>query len=195
MNRPAATLFGVLCLCSSALGGTVEFSVAEFDVNKPAPVLLDVTVVGDATYDFADVLLASRVDGVAVTGINFSDEWTSAFSFVAPLDPLKILPPGAGLFSSSTNVTPVGPTLLMGQIVVDLSGLGLTKADAGTQVEVFVATSADLGYPLSQVGKGGLNEEIPGTGIIHVTPDPGTIFLLGLAACCLVRRRQGGYVG
>lgn len=168
MKKAAAVLLVVVLVSSSAFAGSVEFGKGEYDPNNPGPVLLDVTVRADNPFDFADVLFASRVQNLDLTGFNFSADWMDAFSFVAPLleNPLGMLP--TELFASSANATPVGPTLLMGQLVVDLSAMGLTKADAGTQLEVFVATSADLGFALSQVGFGGINEEIPGTGIINV---------------------------
>ncbi len=181
MNRTTAALFGVLCLCSSALGGTVEFSVAEFDINEPAPVLLEVTVVGDSAYDFADIFFYSN--DVPITGIVFSDEWLAAFSFVAePVwNPFGMFP--YEFFTSATNASPVGPVLYMGRIVADPTSLGLTEQDVGTQLQIIV----DDPLPwISEPEK----EEFYGKGTINVVPEPATLILLGLGSLGLARRRR-----
>lgn len=195
MKKVAAVLLAVALVSSSALAGTVEFSKGEYNPNDPGLVLLDVTVMGDAVYDFADILFASREDGLALVDFNFSPAWTNvdppgAFSnvFDIVLNPLGMLP--TELFSSSTNATPVGPTLVMGQLVVDLSAMELTKDDIGTQLEVFTTTQADTGFIFTQVGFNNVNEEIPGIGIINVTPEPATMALLGLASLAMIRRRK-----
>ncbi len=181
MNRPAAMLFGVLCLCSSALGGTVEFSVAEFDINEPAPVLLDVTVVGDSAYDYADIFFYSN--DVPITGIVFSDEWLAAFAFVAePVrNPIGMFP--YEFFTSATNSSPVGPVLYMGRIVADPTHLGLTEQDVGTQLQIQV----DDPFPwISKFEK----EEFYGKGTINVVPEPAMLVLLAVGSLGLARRRR-----
>ena len=187
--RKVAAVLGVVVIANSyAFGGIVEFSKGEFNVLAPDLVRLDVTVVGENQYDFADILFASY--DVSITGLEFSAEWTDAFSFVAdPVFDLVFGSPGSDLFSTSTNATPVGPTLFMGMLVVDPRGFGLTLADLGTELLVVIEPCC-IDPQLSQVGMGGVNEALFGFGIINVVPEPGTFSLLGLAALGLIRRRR-----
>ncbi len=187
MRKVAAVLSVALFANSYAFGGLVEFSKGEFDPNNPGLVMLDVTISSNALYDFADVLFGS--DDVEITDLIFSAEWLAAFSFQAPFafNPLGVW--SSELFSSSTNAGAVGPVLSMGQLVVDPTGLGLTKEDAGTQLLVFV-DNKPVGFVLSQVGVAAATDPLFGIGIINVVPEPASIVLLGLAALALIRRRK-----
>ena len=174
-------VFVVACANSYALGGTVEFGKGTFDVNAPAPVMMDVTVVADFQYDFADILFGS--DDVPITDLVYSEEWTSAFSFVAdPLVNVGFYP--YDLFSSSTNATPVGPRLNMGMLVVDPTGLGLTQDDAGTELLIEVKCHRVSG--IICLGKDG---DLMGMGTINIVPELTTLVLLDLSILMMVWRR------
>ena len=57
--RKVTAVLGVVVIANSyAFGGMVEFSKGEFNVLDPDLVRLDVTVVGDGPFDFADILSA-----------------------------------------------------------------------------------------------------------------------------------------
>lgn len=179
MKKVAAVL-AVVCMCSSAFGGTIGFTPGEVTLRPSDPRVFTLDMgVGTTTVgmmDSADVFVGS--DDLAITDFVFAD--FSRFFFENEAN-TQFYPSGwkfgyFGLAADSTD-------FLLGELTVDATGV------PNGVYEVVVDAARD-GNRSAFTG-GGVTDLIE-TSVATVTiiPEPATISLLALGALALIRRRK-----
>lgn len=217
VKRFAGSLLVVAFASASALGGTVTFTssnnsfnpfAAGFVVGVDDQVVFDISItdldgalgtVGDVGegFDALELLIGSN-DGLSFAGPEsfvFSPE-ANALSFNCGLTCVTALGSGAfyanefkidffagGTFDGSPPVANLaGGGFTVGTLTVDASGLGLGDFD------LLVDSVFDQNQSIAALANP--FEGISGIGTVHITPEPATISLLGLASLALIRRRK-----
>ena len=209
MKRFAGSLLVVAFASASALGGTVTFTpqIAEVDVNDLAglaAIQFDIAIsdfdgdlgtpgnVGEG-FDGFDLMIGSN-DGLTFSGPEafvFSAE-TQALSFGCGFTCVASLGPGnfyadeikATFFAGAPGgfASVEGGPFAIGTLTVDGSGLIPGFYD--------LIVDGDFDQNQSVGALGSPFERLFGIGTVHITPEPATISLLGLASLALIRRRK-----
>ena len=185
MRRVVAVL-AVVCLATSAFGGTVQFDPPKVDLpHEGGLAKFDIVLHGDGVFDAADIVIGSN--DMPLGDFAYAQEFRDAMnSFVVD-------PPywNNGIYASDvfvggshydTQDPTVGPDLRLGQVWVDATGL--------PKGEYYVHVNSDNDDALSTLWLEGVGEGLVGMGVVNVVPEPAAIVLLGLGAIGLLRRRK-----
>ena len=180
MKKVAAVL-AVVCMCSSAFGGTIAFTPMDVTIDPavdPLTFTLDMSVGGTTVgmMDSVDVFVGS--DDLAITDFEWApftrffdsseantDYYQSGWKF--------------GYFGTAADST----DFLLGTLTVDATGL----APGAYQVMVDAGRDGNR----SGITGGGVTDLVEmSIASVTIIPEPATISLLALGALALIRRRK-----